>query len=307
MNKLDLDSSIILIGPKGIGKSLIAEPLKNQMKMQYVLSTDFLRSIFIMFINGNLKDFESFKRQITKIAQETRINKAYPNQEELKVEQLESIEKYFKSLRFGISLLDFNSRAEEYYNTARNLNKIIQYQNAISKDAYNFLMQYYITKLANIALNSPKLKGPIVVDAGADFAIKYNLSVFDIIKIRQLLLLSEKDMKSMLTYHDEFIKKFKHKVCLLPGVDYQESSNPKVHDYQNEDFLKHIDDYVNCSNIIVNVNGMFYDNTHSVFKVNQHFRVYEERIKDALKNKSEIANICETISTMLAEQKQFGN
>ena len=133
MNKLDLDSSIILIGPKGIGKSLIAEPLKNQMKMQYVLSTDFLRSIFIMFINGNLKDFESFKRQITKIAQETRINKAYPNQEELKVEQLESIEKYFKSLRFGISLLDFNSRAEEYYNTARNLNKIIQYQNAISK------------------------------------------------------------------------------------------------------------------------------------------------------------------------------
>ncbi len=304
MQRKDYENSVVLLGPKGVGKSLISSTLAEKLGIKMVVSTDFLRSILIMYDFGVLRNFNDFKNQIEQRSKQERINPLALNQKELIEIQKRDIDAYFKKV-YGAAQVFFafkqNKKFDDLLNKIRLIKQIKARNTWLSNNGYNFLMQYFLLELVEMYLSSTRISEPIVLDMGADLGVNYTLTQSEFMQFAPLL---NENYESVINKQKNLIEKFKMRVMLVPGEDYFNNSNPKIYDADNKNFLNKINDYIDYCNITVSANGLSYNNAHPVYKTNGRFFVYEDMLRDQLKDKSTINNICDQIVQLINDYKK---
>lgn len=299
MFKSDYEKSIVLLGPKGVGKSLIANTLAKKFGINKVVSTDFLRSVLVMYNRGDLFNFANLKEQVEKVAKKERISIKAPTSkvEELLETQQRDMDEYFKKLYNTAKVLGAlkpNKKLDELSHKVASIQEAQEKHGVFSANQYNFLMQYFLFELVIMYLNT--VNEPIVLDMGADLGVKYQLSPNEIMEIAPLF---KPNFGQVLNTQKNLLEKFKMRVALVPEGEYYNSADPKVGDKQNKGFLNHLNDYIDFANIMASADGFSYDISHPAYKKNGHFYTYEDEVRDKLKNKGEINNLCDQIRELI--------
>ncbi len=273
MNSENLNKSIILIGPKGVGKSLIAERLQNMLK-------------------SNNQDFFLLKLDVIRDL----CKKLYDPQSKLAPQEIIKLDKEYIELN---NL--FNLESSTFKNIISRFYQIFNYQedpNSLFKLSNNGLIAFDNLISLNIleaCLN--KIDKPLIIDAGGNIGpIIDNVPSSD-----KFLVLELKDgdkQKRLLT-------KFGNVVYLAPGEDYEKSSLSSINDEANKAYRKNPNSYKSFANIIIEVSNLFSDNTGFAFKTRDTDDTQAQSERLRLLNNDTVNKICKQIInlTQLSENQ----
>lgn len=273
MNSENLNKSIILIGPKGVGKSLIAERLQNMLK-------------------SNNQDFFLLKLDVIRDL----CKKLYDPQSKLAPQEIIKLDKEYIELN---NL--FNLESSTFKNIISRFYQIFNYQedpNSLFKLSNNGLIAFDNLISLNIleaCLN--KIDKPLIIDAGGNIGpIIDNVPSSD-----KFLVLELKDgdkQKRLLT-------KFGNVVYLAPGEDYEKSSLSSINDEANKAYRKNPNSYKSFANIIIEVSNLFSDNTGFAFKTRDADDAQAQSERFRLLNNDTVNKICKQIidSAQLSENQ----
>ena len=273
MNSENLNKSIILIGPKGVGKSLIAERLQNMLK-------------------SNNQDFFLLKLDVIRDL----CKKLYDPQSKLAPQEIIKLDKEYIELN---NL--FNLESSTFKNIISRFYQIFNYQedpNSLFKLSNNGLIAFDNLISLNIleaCLN--KIDKPLIIDAGGNIGpIIDNVPSSD--KFLVLELKDEDKQKRLLT-------KFGNVVYLAPGEDYEKSSLSSINDEANKAYRKNPNSYKSFANIIIEISNLFSDNTGAAFKTRDADDAQAQSERFKLLNNDAVDKICKQIInlTQLSENQ----
>ena len=273
MNNENLNKSIILIGPKGVGKSLIAERLQNMLK-------------------SNNQDFFLLKLDVIRDL----CKKLYDPQSKLAPQEIIKLDKEYIELN---NL--FNLESSTFKNIISRFYQIFNYQedpNSLFKLSNNGLIAFDNLISLNIleaCLN--KIDKPLIIDAGGNIGpIIDNVPSSD--KFLVLELKDEDKQKRLLT-------KFGNVVYLAPGEDYEKSSLSSINDEANKAYRKNPNSYKSFANIIIEISNLFSDNTGAAFKTRDADDAQAQSERFKLLNNDAVDKICKQIInlTQLSENQ----
>lgn len=273
MNNENLSKSIILIGPKGVGKSLIAERLQNMLK-------------------SNNQDFFLLRLDVIRDL----CKKLYDPQSKLTTQEIIKLDKEYIELN---NL--FNLESSTFKNIISRFYQIFNYQedpNSLFKLSNNGLIAFDNLISLNIleaCLN--KIDKPLIIDAGGNIGpIIDNVPSSD--KFLVLELKDEDKQKRLLT-------KFGNVVYLAPGEDYEKSSLSSINDEANKAYRKNPNSYKSFANIIIEVSNLFSDNTGAAFKTRDADDAQAQSERFKLLNNDAVDKICKQIInlTQLSENQ----
>lgn len=273
MNNENLSKSIILIGPKGVGKSLIAERLQNMLK-------------------SNNQDFFLLKLDVIRDL----CKKLYDPQSKLTTQEIIKLDKEYIELN---NL--FNLESSTFKNIISRFYQIFNYQedpNSLFKLSNNGLIAFDNLISLNIleaCLN--KINKPLIIDAGGNIGpIIDNVPSSD--KFLVLELKDEDKQKRLLT-------KFGNVVYLAPGEDYEKGSLSSINDEANKAYRKNPNSYKSFANIIIEISNLFSDNTGAAFKTRDADDAQAQSERFKLLNNDAVDKICKQIInlTQLSENQ----
>lgn len=273
MNNENLSKSIILIGPKGVGKSLIAERLQNMLK-------------------SNNQDFFLLRLDVIRDL----CKKLYDPQSKLTTQEIIKLDKEYIELN---NL--FNLESSTFKNIISRFYQIFNYQedpNSLFKLSNNGLIAFDNLISLNIleaCLN--KINKPLIIDAGGNIGpIIDNVPSSD--KFLVLELKDEDKQKRLLT-------KFGNVVYLAPGEDYEKGSLSSINDEANKAYRKNPNSYKSFANIIIEISNLFSDNTGAAFKTRDADDAQAQSERFKLLNNDAVDKICKQIInlTQLSENQ----
>lgn len=273
MNNENLSKSIILIGPKGVGKSLIAERLQNMLK-------------------SNNQDFFLLRLDVIRDL----CKKLYDPQSKLTTQEIIKLDKEYIELN---NL--FNLESSTFKNIISRFYQIFNYQedpNSLFKLSNNGLIAFDNLISLNIleaCLN--KIDKPLIIDAGGNIGpIIDNVPSSD--KFLVLELKDEDKQKRLLT-------KFGNVVYLAPGEDYEKGSLSSINDEANKAYRKNPNSYKSFANIIIEISNLFSDNTGAAFKTRDADDAQAQSERFKLLNNDAVDKICKQIInlTQLSENQ----
>lgn len=273
MNNGNLSKSIILIGPKGVGKSLIAERLQNMLK-------------------SNNQDFFLLRLDVIRDL----CKKLYDPQSKLTTQEIIKLDKEYIELN---NL--FNLESSTFKNIISRFYQIFNYQedpNSLFKLSNNGLIAFDNLISLNIleaCLN--KINKPLIIDAGGNIGpIIDNVPSSD--KFLVLELKDEDKQKRLLT-------KFGNVVYLAPGEDYEKGSLSSINDEANKAYRKNPNSYKSFANIIIEISNLFSDNTGAAFKTRDADDAQAQSERFKLLNNDAVDKICKQIInlTQLSENQ----
>lgn len=273
MNNGNLSKSIILIGPKGVGKSLIAERLQNMLK-------------------SNNQDFFLLRLDVIRDL----CKKLYDPQSKLTTQEIIKLDKEYIELN---NL--FNLESSTFKNIISRFYQIFNYQedpNSLFKLSNNGLIAFDNLISLNIleaCLN--KINKPLIIDAGGNIGpIIDNVPSSD--KFLVLELKDEDKQKRLLT-------KFGNVVYLAPGEDYEKGSLSSINDEANKAYRKNPNSYKSFANIIIEISNLFSDNTGAAFKTRDADDAQAQSERFKLLNNDAVDKICNQIInlTQLSENQ----
>lgn len=273
MNNGNLSKSIILIGPKGVGKSLIAERLQNMLK-------------------SNNQDFFLLRLDVIRDL----CKKLYDPQSKLTTQEIIKLDKEYIELN---NL--FNLESSTFKNIISRFYQIFNYQedpNSLFKLSNNGLIAFDNLISLNIleaCLN--KIDKPLIIDAGGNIGpIIDNVPSSD--KFLVLELKDEDKQKRLLT-------KFGNVVYLAPGEDYEKGSLSSINDEANKAYRKNPNSYKSFANIIIEISNLFSDNTGAAFKTRDADDAQAQSERFKLLNNDAVDKICKQIInlTQLSENQ----
>lgn len=273
MNNENLSKSIILIGPKGVGKSLIAERLQNMLK-------------------SNNQDFFLLRLDVIRDL----CKKLYDPQSKLTTQEIIKLDKEYIELN---NL--FNLESSTFKNIISRFYQFFNYQedpNSLFKLSNNGLIAFDNLISLNIleaCLN--KINKPLIIDAGGNIGpIIDNVPSSD--KFLVLELKDEDKQKRLLT-------KFGNVVYLAPGEDYEKSSLSSINDEANKAYRKNPNSYKSFANIIIEISNLFSDNTGAAFKTRDADDTQAQSERFKLLNNDAVDKICKQIInlTQLSENQ----
>ncbi len=273
MNNENLSKSIILIGPKGVGKSLIAERLQNVLK-------------------SNNQDFFLLRLDVIRDL----CKKLYDPQSKLTTQEIIKLDKEYIELN---NL--FNLESSTFKNIISRFYQIFNYQedpNSLFKLSNNGLIAFDNLISLNIleaCLN--KINKPLIIDAGGNIG-----PIIDYVpssdKFLVLELKDEDKQKRLLT-------KFGNVVYLAPGEDYEKGSLSSINDEANKAYRKNPNSYKSFANIIIEISNLFSDNTGAAFKTRDADDAQAQSERFKLLNNDAVDKICKQIInlTQLSENQ----
>lgn len=273
MNNENLSKSIILIGPKGVGKSLIAERLQNMLK-------------------SNNQDFFLLRLDVIRDL----CKKLYDPQSKLTTQEIIKLDKEYIELN---NL--FNLESSTFKNIISRFYQIFNYQedpNSLFKLSNNGLIAFDNLISLNIleaCLN--KINKPLIIDAGGNIGpIIDNVPSSD--KFLVLELKDEDKQKRLLT-------NFGNVVYLAPGEDYEKGSLSSINDEANKAYRKNPNSYKSFANIIIEISNLFSDNTGAAFKTRDADDAQAQSERFKLLNNDAVDKICKQIInlTQLSENQ----
>lgn len=287
--------SIILIGPACVGKSLISNELSKKTGYRRICFDDLFHLASEEELNNIKPDMnvEKFKRRTLSDLRRARVyRKNALDIDHLKEEDRlldEYIEMYNEYLDMFGELKDFNNIVSVGFSEFwGNDYESIYVRNEIA-----------LRVLTEIVVN---LDEPLIIDVPAWFGwkipeeeIKKN-KIFRFRKMQKDVVEMQNEMQNALNLTNS--------VFLYPGLDYH-ARNAMYNDRLNNIILSSVDNYVDCSNIMIDVSGLFNDKYNECFSSRRWFDSHESLEKEKRKNKGNIANICDEILERVENKEEM--
>ena len=294
MNKNDVANSIFLTGPACVGKSLVSGELSKKLNMEVVSIDDLI--MFVQyeqygwlgpsvkkqneFVNTCIRDIKKDKKLSKNLLDKDLSNKV--------AQMLHNfVANYVRYVNLFGGLKHFYKIVDEYDRIKVKYEKDIEWISC-----YAAVSTMIIEKCINL------VDKPLIFDTPAMFGWK-----LDETKISN----KYKNYLSKSSLHIDLnkINKLQYKifqtsktVFLEPGLDYPIRNMARGISGNNL-LLKHLDNYFDLANISITTNGMFNHPENKYFKQRSWFDAKEYAVKEKLKNKGNIANICDEIIFMI--------
>lgn len=306
MNNENLNKSIILIGPKGVGKSLIAEKLKERLKQNekqdfFLLKLDLIRELCKeCYENPNIfnTDPKELERKILQ-SELSSVDPKLPNYEEIKKIKEKEISEYVDEIFelnqiFGFSSFSF-SRAVSRFKQVCDFQEdrpVLSDEGLVAFDN--------LTSLEILDACMKKIDRPLLIDAGGSVGAIID-GVLDKDKSFVFELKNEYRQKQILS-------KIGNVVYLIPGADYDSSALTSVSDSANIMYRKNPNSYRAFANITVDTSNLFFDRTSSVFTKRDASDIDARNKRLELLNNEVVDKICnEIVAGVKNNNNQFGD
>lgn len=296
MKQENLEKSITLLGPPCVGKTLIGDNLSQKLNMP-VISIDDLILLIGEEMDGTIDTSakqqrwfaNNLKQQIllTPEFKETLINPKYEKVELKLIQSLIDMYNYYHSLLGDFK--PFYSIIEQHRSTLSSANST-DYAIASFNHITNQILKVIFEKLDQ----------PLIIDAPGAYGWQFVQHLEDDTKTKLELYLNliasntQADMNAIINSTQS--------VLLLPGQDYHtRSSNNK--DRLSELILNNLDNFIE-TDLSLPTNELFYPSNSNYLKQRRWLDAREFLVKDKLKNRAEIANMCDEIYQGLNDLKQ---
>lgn len=276
---------ITLIGPSGVGKSLIAKNLSKKENMPIICIDDIIQFIDLEQTGKISKKPETQKEYALKTFNEIKNDKEYSKN----LETEEGINKTIELI--GNIINDYNATLStigplnRYYKILDDNDKLLDSCNLPIEHivALNFLSINLITEIQK------HIKKPFILDPPASFGwivpeeIINSQSKFTRAEIKTL----EQKMLKFLSSTSS--------ILLEPGTDY-ELRNPSKQTHANNILLNNFNTYYESNpTFVIATNALFFEPNNNYLKQRSWLYAQEHLVKDKLKNKAEIENITDQI------------
>lgn len=290
MNNENLSKSIILIGPKGVGKSLIAENLSatiNSSKESYfLLKLDLIRGLCQEYYE-NPGYFEMSPEELKAKILKTELKKI--NQEadfeEIKKEKEKQILKYVQEVFELNKIFDFKSfkniisRMKQVYDFLED-SPILSNSGIVAFD--NYISLQILEKCLQ------KINMPLIIDAGGNIG-----TVIDGVNDKDKFYVYE--LKDYESYQSKILSMIGSIVYLKPDEFYEKSLLSATTDEANKIYRNNPNSYKKYATATIEVNNLFTDPNDNSLSSRDIENTKLNQKRASLLNINSIQNICENI------------
>ena len=291
MKKENLQKSIVLLGPSCVGKSLLSAQLGEDLGLP-VVSVDDVFAMAEYDLDEHLSKDPASQKKFVKLCVK-----------ELKDTTMAWTLKDSKHSKvLAMQMKNIISMYNRYYNLLGGYKQVQQFlpdHEAISRMGLveNICYYNYLTlKVLKMILKN--LDRPVVLDVPGFLGWEASLET---IPPRALKNFQEKYMDIQQMQQDiASILSFAQTVLLEPGRDYY-TRNASKQSPTNNLILRYFENYYPNAKVQVSTNDLFNNPENKFFQQRRYIDAREAVIKEELKNKCEINNICCQIIEMLQE------
>lgn len=290
MKKQNLKKCISLIGPSSVGKSLLSDELAKRLNYKH-FSIDDLIVMVRSEMDGDIgptkyHQNEFFEKCIKDMQDDKDYayllkSKKYAMKEWALVYDFIKLYNYYRNLLGNFKPLykiikKYNLMVGEY-------RKPVEYINALTLTTAE-IMKYALKMIDEpLIIDFPAAVGWKTEEVGIPTYLK------DELEQNSFKIDVEKDKEIINIILSESTTVFIH-----PGMDYGKR-NAERRSEANQEILRQVEEYAEQAKIEISVNGLFNNPTHPMFQKRSWFDAKEYIIKEKLKNKGEIANVCDQI------------
>ena len=296
MESKQLKNIVVLLGPKAVGKTLVASKLASKFDGYSIFSSDKLENFAMIFTRGNFRSLDEIKSAVEKeFSDENALKKYSGDPDEIVRKNREYVKEYMDSIDYYSQRVDFRKMRQIVYETTK-----IMSSHEFSVKQLLFIMQYQKFKMVKEALSN--IKEPLICDFGADMGALLELSKNE---CKELSIVFNKPFQELRKEQNDFFDMFETVVYLQPGIDYKEKVDPRSSDEHNKLYSENINSYLSFADIVVTMNGTFNDPGNLIFMNDNDFDSGAFAKKESLMNKSNVENICELIASEVEQFKQY--
>lgn len=294
----NLKNSITLIGPSSVGKSFLSTELSKKLNMPHICIDD-----LIVIIRsekcGDIAPIESKKKQfINRCIEDIRNDhelskllkdKKYAQKEIQLVHDFIGLYNHYLKL-FG-SLKPFYESVEKYDVMVDLATTNQDYINCLAITSAELFDKIFEIINQPVIIDPPAPVGWNTEQISVSFFVEKKLQAknfkVDVEKCKNTI---NNVLNNSAT------------VFLNPGIDYKQRNAAK-YDMANNLILSKLGDYYEHAQLEVSVNGMFNEPKNYYLQRRSWFDAKEIAIKEKIKNKGEIANICDQIVNAIEGDK----
>lgn len=297
MNLETYKKCIVLIGPACVGKSLIADALSEKTGYKRVCLDDIYQMAsdeYEFKLDPNSSNEKYKKKKIKELHK----NRGYKNnlldQDHIE-EETRLVEDYLN----------------EYKKYCEMFGKLSDFEQIIANGFWGYVGNdmegiYVRNEIALKTLETivDKINEPLIIDVPAWFG--WQMSDEDIKNNKTFK--AKKMQKDVINLQNEMQNALKltNSVFLYPGLDYH-ARNAMYSDKLNNIILNSLKNYYDCSNIVMDISGLFNDIYDECFSSRVWFDAHESLEKEKRKNKGNIANICDEILSKVEDIEEIEN
>lgn len=269
----NISNSIVLIGPSGVGKSLIATTLSQKTNMP-LLDIDDLICFIQMDMFGSLSPNAKHQRQYIKeqikdlksLERETPLSPEETKREEQLVYEFVDLYNYYHKLVGG-----FDQFYSDYYDYTNS--------KAYTKHEQIYSTNKFAYQIINKVFNTTNT--PLVISPPACFGWNSNNPFHHNLQFLQ-------------TKIGTFLESTQT-VLLSPGEDFHLRTISDPSSINDKLLLKYQQNYYKNADLEISTNGLFNEPENDFLKQRSWLNVRETMTKENLKNTAEINNICDQI------------
>ena len=295
MENKNVYDSLVLIGPKAVGKSLIAEKLSNKNNIR-VFSSDVLEYFSMFFLSGEIVSLLDLKADILDEFSEENFRSKHESCSDEMIERNRNfVVEYLKKIDYYDRVVDFVK-----------MRNIVLKSMQILRSNPNFSLrqQLFVLQQQKILMLSEAIKRlseNVILDLGADIGSVISLTPKE---QRVMTQIFGKSYHQLLKEQKMFFKQFDSVVYLAPGVDYKEKVDARSNDQYNKIYTENKDSFISYANLMVSMNGIFVDPSNEIFKQEKDADAEVWLKKNMLMDKSNVDNICYQIEEGLVALNQ---
>lgn len=292
MKDMGLNKNICLIGPASVGKSFIASKLSSKTGLPAISIDDiisFAENELYNRLSLNETGLKNFRLKSLMFAGYNDLSPDMKKQQEALLD--EYIEKYKTYIKLFGGLHHFYDPIIEYNEIGSNL------VNPSTEFVVLFTQRLHL-KLLEIALE--KVNNPVIIDTPAPLGFKPHENPENDFVTADGYTLSISNIRNRF---ETILKKSGTKVFLTPGIDYKERN--AADDNYNRFLLECLDNYLDSSDIVISVNGMFNEPKETALKSRIWLDAESVAKTKEITNNAEISNICDTILEYISELEAF--
>ncbi|MBE5735054.1 MAG: hypothetical protein E7361_01200 [Clostridiales bacterium] len=296
MTEENLRKSISLIGPSGVGKSLLASELSSRLGMPNICIDDLMQLVDLEMrgvINTNKFDQEQYKKDVIKDIARDPMLKDCLNDE-------------YKDKEIAL-VNEFVDMYNNYHNLIKDFTPLYDVVNAYMDQPYqSFSEQEVIITLNDVAIKMIEyvysvVDQPIVLDPPGSFGwdmVGEKTNMFTKMRLKKYGI----SIPKLQDKTDEILSKT-NTVLLCPGLDYDDRNLARGNDV-NEYLLHNIDHFYKNADLVISTNGLFNTPSNRYLQQRTWFNAKEWDTKQKLKNNGTISNMCDEIVLRIDELSQ---
>lgn len=269
----NISNSILLMGPSGVGKSLIAGALSQKTNLPLLDIDDLINFIESDLMGGLIKDEEIQKdfinfqiEDLKKVEREIPLTPEESKKEESLVYELVDLYNYYHDLLGG-----YEQFYQDYFD--------FRQSKCITKHDQVYSMNKLTYQILNKVYESTNT--PFVISPPASFGWETKNPLHFNLKFLQDKVGNFLDSTQT--------------ILLEPGQDYHLRSTTDKTSVNDKLLLKHLDGYYEHADIVISTNALFNDPENEFLQQRTWLNVRETLTKEQLKNTAEIDNICDQI------------